>query len=106
MRQALQQVRTFANWERKQEAAENIVTFRKKYIWTLALVHWVKVVYEKELLKNKEKIRGSLNLINSQGNFTRSHIKSILSQSIQSSEVYPFDSCNVISSIDKSNFKR
>jgi hypothetical protein len=44
-----------------------------------ALIQWVKVVYAYELKHQQHKLRGSLNLIGSQGHFTRSHIRSILS---------------------------
>lgn len=55
-----------------------------------SLIQWVKVAYAQELgLRTKEdqanQKKSSLNMLtNSQNNFTRSHIRSLISQSIYS----------------------
>ena len=79
-------MRNFSKVERRIEACEYMLQIQIRKQLFNSLIQWVKVAYAQELgLKTEEKKQNSLNMLtNSQNNFTRSHIRSLISQSIYS----------------------
>lgn len=91
MRRALKRILEFSVHERKIEAVELMVQLQERTLKLDAWVQWVKVAYEKELLASGQKPsqKRSAQMTNSQNNFTRSQIKSFISQSLSEASSHP-----------------